>query len=470
MGAQGLDKIGTAGPDLTLPRLKRVGFLAHRGLLAVRESDTPSPSVFSLRVPHGGKTAFQDVQRGVVVPVKNSPAATQVRAGGQRLFNSAPTATTVLRGVVRRYCYRRLAKHAPVVFEIAPKHRPRRIRNTFSEVTVFDHVEHLEVFVGDEVVRHYYAPRRFYGVVFTLPRYLEVFSCKLSPCLAAVTRAFFLSAYPALQPFKLPLGRAEKAWVRLLAAFRVGIERLEPNVQADRLTRRRSILRTVNVHRELNIVAVGFADKPHPLDEVGGVESEVVCPLKFQRADTEAVGESDAFIQGRELPAGVFVLNAANVLFELRIALFHCALFATVVKAAYRRPSAFGGSLAGGAVKFVRKVELFSQHRTIFVQVVLADLFCAVFRVYPETECLVLHKLSRADSLVYPAVLFGAPLELVVQDQHAPILAYFCALSLGTKRRDLHVWVRSAHLGDCYIPRLKHVGFAIPQTPTSIIL
>jgi hypothetical protein len=56
------------------------------------------------------------------------------------------------------------------------KLRPRRITNTFGKFMILDHVQHKQIFIGNEIARFHYAQCRFDGKVFTLPTDLEVLS------------------------------------------------------------------------------------------------------------------------------------------------------------------------------------------------------------------------------------------------------------------------------------------------------
>jgi hypothetical protein len=114
----------------------------------------------------------------------------------------------------------------------------------------------------------------------------------------AVVATLLFTTDAARKKFQALLGLAEKTGVGFFVALGIGVERLETHVQADRLTRRLPFFRAVYAYNELSIVAVGFANKTYPLDEIDWIESQVICPLEFKSANTEAVREGDAFVQG----------------------------------------------------------------------------------------------------------------------------------------------------------------------------
>jgi uroporphyrinogen-III synthase len=82
----------------------------------------------------------------------------------QRLVDDLPTLRTVLRSVVRwnSNCY--YPKHLAQVFQPISESRPCSIRNRLRQSLVFDHVMHLQVLIGNQVVRLEYAPCQLHGI------------------------------------------------------------------------------------------------------------------------------------------------------------------------------------------------------------------------------------------------------------------------------------------------------------------
>jgi hypothetical protein len=78
---------------------------------------------------------------------------TLMRSLTQRLLNSFPTIGTVGTGVVgwNRNCYH--SKHLAEIFQPLTESRPRSIRNGFSQFSILDRVTHLQILVGNQVVR-----------------------------------------------------------------------------------------------------------------------------------------------------------------------------------------------------------------------------------------------------------------------------------------------------------------------------
>src|ERR687885_3003140 len=109
----------------------------------------------------------------------------------QRLFDDFPTVRTILAGVVGRNSNRYHPKHFPKIFQPIAEVRPCSIRNRLRQLSIPDHITHLQVLIGNQVVRLDYAQCLLHGKVFTLPTYLEVLSTQAISRFSSIFRAFF---------------------------------------------------------------------------------------------------------------------------------------------------------------------------------------------------------------------------------------------------------------------------------------
>jgi len=71
----------------------------------------------------------------------------------QRLLDDFPTVGTVLRSVVRWYSNRYHTKHLAKIFQPLTESRPCSIRYRLRQLSVSNHVTHLQVLIGNQVVR-----------------------------------------------------------------------------------------------------------------------------------------------------------------------------------------------------------------------------------------------------------------------------------------------------------------------------
>ena len=106
----------------------------------------------------------------------------------QRLLDDPTAVGAILAGVVRWNSNRHHTKHLAEILQPIPESRPCSIRNRFSQKSISDHIPHLQVLTGNQVVRLDDAPCQLYGKVFTLPTYLEVLSTQAISRLDSVVR------------------------------------------------------------------------------------------------------------------------------------------------------------------------------------------------------------------------------------------------------------------------------------------
>ncbi len=252
---------------LTLPRLKRVGFLALRGLLSVAESDILSPSVRTIASPSSGmpyrtqtflSLAGPRIPGRIFIPVsslaRQGPTLrTAMRAVAECLLYTLAAVTTVLTCPLRCYSDGSFTKHLAVVFKPDTKLIPARIVNAPSQAPAFNHVRNPQVLIRHEVVRHHYITRLFDGVCFTLARHFQVLSGKTVVGFLAVVATFLFTTATASKEFQAFLGLTKETRILGFLTLRVGIERLQANIKPDSLAGRLSFFRAVNADSELDI-------------------------------------------------------------------------------------------------------------------------------------------------------------------------------------------------------------------------
>jgi len=192
--------------------------------------------------------------------------------------------------------------------------------NGFGKVSVPYQVLHLKVFQSHDVVRHHHAPCQFGGKVFTLTLNLQMATRNSYSRLAAVVGAFLFLGELSLRSLQLFLCFAQKLRTGNGGAFVVGIEGLESHIQSHSLTGEFGRFRSVNVNTELNEEHIRTPDNSHAFDLILVVGTQILGTQDLHLADTNTIGEGDAFAVSREFPSGGFVLHGAVVLLEFGFA------------------------------------------------------------------------------------------------------------------------------------------------------
>ena len=108
----------------------------------------------------------------------------------QRLFDRFPRVREILTCIVRWDSDCHHSEHFAEILQPTVEVRPCSIRNRLGQLAVFNHIPHLQVLIGNQVVRLDDAPCQLYGKVFTLPTYLEVFSTQAISSFNSVLRTF----------------------------------------------------------------------------------------------------------------------------------------------------------------------------------------------------------------------------------------------------------------------------------------
>src|SRR4028119_2355492 len=154
----------------------------------------------------------------------------------QRLLDNFPTVGTVGTGVVGwngNCCH---AKHLTEIFQPIAECRPRSIRYRLGKFSVSDHVSHLQVLIGNQVVRLDNASCQFHSKIFTLPTYFEVLSAQTISFLSPVLRTLLSSRHLTTKPLESFLGLPKMTWIFTSVPVRIGVEVGQPNIKTDSFT------------------------------------------------------------------------------------------------------------------------------------------------------------------------------------------------------------------------------------------
>jgi hypothetical protein len=219
----------------------------------------------------------------------------------QRLLDDFPTARTVLAGVVRwnRNCCH--PEHLAKVFQPVAESRPCSISQGLSQFPVSDHVSHLQILVGNQVVGLDYASCQLDGKIFTLPTYFEVLPAQMVSCLTPVFRTFLGSRETTTKTFERFLGLSEMTGVFLRVSIRIGVEVAQTNIQADSFTRWFSFLNSLNIKTKLNVVPVSATNNPNPFDLTQLAEVQITSSPQLKTSGFEAISESNGSSVFRKL-------------------------------------------------------------------------------------------------------------------------------------------------------------------------
>jgi hypothetical protein len=230
-------------------------------------------------------------------------------SGTQGLLDLFAAVGTVLSGVVRWNGNRYHPKHLTEVLQPISESRPRSIRNRFSQFFVSDHIPHLQVLIGNQVVRLDDAPCQFHGKVFTLPTYFEVRSSQTISRLGSIVRAFFSVRKPAGKSFKGFFRLSQMTGILGCLPIRIGVEVSQPNIQPNGFSRWLSFLYPLNIKTKLNVVPISPANNSHSLNLLQLVEVQVTSSPQLKASRFKAVSEGDGSSIFRQLPPSSFVFN-----------------------------------------------------------------------------------------------------------------------------------------------------------------
>src|SRR5919199_1533371 len=282
----------------------------------------------------------------------------------QRLFDDFPTVRTVLAGVVGRDGNRYHPKHFPKIFQPTAESRPCCIRYGFRQLSILDHITHLQVLIGDQVVRLDYASCQLHGKIFTLPTYLQVFSAQTISRFGSIIGAFLSTRKLATQTLERLLRLPEMSWVLDSLPIRVGVEVSQSNIQSNILTCWLSVLNPFDIKTKLNVVPISTTDNSYSFNSIQLVEVQVTGSPHLEASSLKAIGESDSSPINEQLPSTSFVLNRTMCLMLLKAwkTFLLSFLLAVVVKPSDSRPSSFGRSLTSHRIELVRPREFLGEN------------------------------------------------------------------------------------------------------------
>ena len=261
----------------------------------------------------------------------------------QRLFDDFPTARTILTGVVRWHGNRCHTKHLAKVFQPISESRPCSIGDGFCQSPIFHHVSHLQIFIGNQVVRLDYAPCQLHGKIFTLPTYFEVLPTQTISFLSSVLRTLLSSRHLMAKTLERFFRFPQMTRILNRLPIRVGIEVGQSHIQPKSFARWLSLLNSLNIKAKLNVVAIGTTNNSYSFNLIQLVEVQITGSPQLKTSSFKTIGESDSSSILRQLPATGFALHGAMCLMLLETGkpLFLGFLLAVVVKPSNSRPSSF---------------------------------------------------------------------------------------------------------------------------------
>ncbi len=335
----------------------------------------------------------------------------------QRLGDSLPTSRTILTGVVRWHAYRHHTKYLPKIFQPISESRPCSIGNRLSQFFVPNHIPHLQVLIGNQVVRLDDAPCQLYGKVFTLPTYLEVLSTQTISRIDSVVRTIKSLGKSATKTLERFLRLSQVTGIFNGLPVGIGVEVSQANIQPNGFTRWLSLLYSFLVETKLNVVSVSSTDNPHSLNLLQLIEVQVTGSPHFETSSFKPISERDSSPINEQLPPCGFVLNRAMSLMFFKTwktFVSWSALVAVVVEPSDRTPSPFSRSLPSLRVKFASERELFAENSAICAQLVLPDSLV----VHPVSEATVANKTRSTNGFIKPFILLLCSLKFCLEYQH----------------------------------------------------
>src|SRR5919199_4199496 len=338
----------------------------------------------------------------------------------QRLLDDFPAVRTILASVVRGYGNRYHPKNLAEILQPIAESRPCSIRNRFRQLSIPDHISHLQVLVGNQVVRLDYASCQLHGKIFTLPTYLEVLSRETVSRFSSIFRAFLSTRKLATQTLERLLRLPEMSWIFYSLPIRVGVEVSQPNIQSNSLSSWRSQLMSLNIKTKLNVVPISTADNPNPFHLVQLIKVQVTSSPQLEASSFKTIGESDSSSILRQLPPTGFVLYRAMCLMLLEAwePFLMSLLFTVVVEPSNGRPSSFSRGLTSHRVEFVRPREFFGENFAISAQFISPNLLV----VHPVSDARIANESSSTNGFIKPFILLLFALKFCLKYQHFTLL------------------------------------------------
>lgn len=232
-----------------------------------------------------------------------------------------------------------------------------------------------------------------------------------------VVRSLVFPGNVPLQAFEFLFCLPVVAWVRYGGALAIGIVSLETYVDPNRCEAWAMLNLTFGLYAELDIVAIGTMNNPHPFDLFGGKGFNVLVLVAYQSQATNAtaIHEADMLAIRFDLPASLLVFDAAVIVLELGIALLaRLVVLTIIIETGDRHPGSISTSLTGLRVETGGKGILVCEDRTVALQIIPVD----APGIHPQAQALVPDELDDPDSVINGLIVLGTPIELVLLNKH----------------------------------------------------
>lgn len=373
---------------------------------------------------------MQDVERGVMIAVQDYPAtSTNMCSNTERFFDNRAAVGTFLGGPMRRNCNHRNVVQVCIAFDPLEKDSPSCIMDRFGKFAVTDHVSDLKVFIGNQVARRDIRVCRLSGKILTLPLNLQMLRGQSFSGFLPISRFLLFAGETTLESLQLVLSFAIVAWVLDRIAFRVGQVRFQSNVNPQLFARRDMLDFPLGIDTELAVVPICTPNDTNPLDILDweGFYLLFLVSNQTETAYPTTVCEGDMTAIIIKLPATGLVLHAPVVVLESWVSLLPWLfVLAIVIEAEDGKISTVGTGLTGHGIEAGGERIFLGKYSTVGLQVVLRD----AIPIHPQAQALVTDELGSMDSLFDGGKLLLAPIQLVLVDQHALLLAFLLSFDM----------------------------------------
>ncbi len=335
----------------------------------------------------------------------------------ERLVDNFPAVRAVLAGVVRSNSNRYYSKHLAEILQPLTKSRPCSITDRFSQFPVSDHIPHLQVLVGNQVVRLDDASCQLHGKIFTLPTYLEVLSTQAISRLSSVFRAFLGSRKSATKTLECFFRLPQCPWIFNSFTIRVGVEVSQPNVQSNSLTCWFSLFYPFNIKAKLGVVPISATNNTDALNLAQLTEVQIASSPQLEASSFKTVDEGDSSSILRQLPATGLVLNRTVCLMFFKVwetLMTRLTLLAVVVEPSNCKPCPFSRCLTSHRVELVCPRKFFGKDSAISTQVVPSNSLV----IPPVFDATVADETCSTNGFIKPLILLFRSLKFCLKYKH----------------------------------------------------
>jgi len=357
-----------------------------------------------------------------MIAIQNHTAtSTDMRPNAERLLNNRVAIRTFLAGIVRWYGDDRDLMQEPIAGKPLQENSPSCIMDRLGKLPVADHILHLKVFMGNQVVRRDKRVCLLSGKILTLPLDFQMLLRQLLAGFLSMSRFLLLAGKSPLESFKPVFSFTIVPGIGDGIALGVGQEALETNINPQLRPRWNMLNFAFGIDAELTVVAVCPSNYANSLDHVRGkfLDALIGIANQFEATNPTAIGEDDVSAISVKLPPRGFVLDAPVVVLKLWISLFPWfLLLAIVIEARDSKLCTGGCCLTSHRVEATSKGILLGKHFTVGLQVVLGD----VLAIHPQPQAFVADELDGTNGFINGSILFLGAIKLVLVDQHALLL------------------------------------------------